>query len=223
MSSSRLLSPSFAFVVALAVLALSGCATTRPVAYTGIASAPQLAPNNDGNADRIPYIYTADVDWSHYSAVLVDAVTIYRGPDAQFEKIDEREKKTLSGYMLTTFRERLQTRFRLVNAPAPGALRVKLTLTGAKPTPKVLGTVTRFDVAGGAYNITQSARGGEGALIGSVSFAVEIFDAETNRLLSAYVSKQFPNAMNVAATFGRLEAAKVGIEKGAEDLLAHLN
>jgi hypothetical protein len=80
----------------------------------------------------------------------------------------------------------------------------------------------RFDLAGGPYNAVQAARGKEGAFTGSVSYAVEIFDSTTEELLMAYVSKQYPNAWNLGATFGRMNAANVGLEKGAEDLLAQL-
>lgn len=59
-------------------------------------------------------------------------------------------------------------------------------------------------------------------MAGSVNYAVEIYDAPSNRLLSAYVTKQYPNAMNAGATFVRLKGSKVGIEKGADALLADL-
>ncbi|HWT99240.1 MAG TPA: DUF3313 family protein, partial [Terriglobales bacterium] len=64
----------------------------------------------------------------------------------------------------------------------------------------------------------QSVRGGEGLMTGSVLYAVEIYDAETTRLLAAYVTKQYPNAYNVGATMGSLAAAKTGIDKGADAL-----
>lgn len=66
----------------------------------------------------------------------------------------------------------------------------------------------------------QAARDKEGLLTGSVSYAVEIYDATDNRLLSAYVTKQYPNALNAGASFGALSASKVGIRKGADALLA---
>ena len=50
----------------------------------------------------------------------------------------------------------------------------------------------------------------------------QIYDAPSNRLLMAFVTKQHPNAMNVAATFGSLRAAKTGLDKGAEELLGRL-
>jgi hypothetical protein len=58
--------------------------------------------------------------------------------------------------------------------------------------------------------------------MGSVSYSVEIYDAASNLLLKAFVTKQYPNAMNIVATFGSLHAAKTGIEKGADALVASL-
>lgn len=202
-------------------LAVAGCSTTRPVAYSGLASSAHL--ESSAASDRIPYEYFADVNWGAYSNIIVDPVTIYRGNDHQFEKITEEDKKILARHMHEQFREKLGSRYNIVHNPGSGTLRIRLTLAGAKSTPMVLGTFLRFDVAGGTYNLVQSARGKEGALTGSVSYAVEIYDSSTLHLLGAYVGKQYPNAYNVKATLGSLDAAKVGIEKAAEDLLARLN
>jgi hypothetical protein len=77
-------------------------------------------------------------------------------------------------------------------------------------------------MAGNLYNGVQAVRGGEGAMTGSVMYAVEIFDAPTNRLLTAYVTKQYPNAMNPMATFGSLTASQSGVDSGSDMLLAQL-
>lgn len=68
----------------------------------------------------------------------------------------------------------------------------------------------------------QSVRGEEGIFLGSVTYAVEVRDAQDGRLLKAYASKQYPNAMNVGASVGKLSAAKTGTNKGAQDLLNQL-
>ncbi|WP_369980414.1 DUF3313 domain-containing protein [Xanthomonas bundabergensis] len=220
MKTSSLLCP-----LALALcLGSAGCASTRPVVYSGLASSQQLRPNLGDRSGRVPYDYSAGADWRDYDSAVLESVAIYRGPDNQFdEKVSEQDKAELAQFMRTAFGEALQARFPLANRPRPGSLRVALTLTGAKKTPQVAGTVTKFDLAGGPYNVVQSIRGKEGALSGSVSYAVEVYDATSNRLLSAYVSKQYPNAMNVKASIGGLGAAKAGIRKGAEDLVARLD
>ena len=69
----------------------------------------------------------------------------------------------------------------------------------------------------------QSVRGGQGAFSGSVSYAVEVYDSGNGRLLKAYVSKQYPNLMNLVAAFGSLGAAKTGIDKGADALVEQLH
>jgi uncharacterized protein DUF3313 len=47
-----------------------------------------------------------------------------------------------------------------------------------------------------------SARDKQAIFSGSVSYAVEIYDSASNRLLCAYVAKQYPWAENLFASFG---------------------
>ncbi|WP_297836318.1 DUF3313 domain-containing protein [Pseudomonas sp.] len=201
-------------------LAMAGCAGTSPSLYSDIDSSARLAPNTDDDSDRVPYIYKANADWNKYSAVILEPVTLYQAPDNQFGDLTQADRQTLTQYMQRQFSERLQERFKLTRVAALNALRVKLTLTGAQTTTPFLGTFTRFDLAGGPYNIVQSIRGKEGSFTGSVSYAVEIYDASNNRLLNAYVTKQYPNSLNISATRGSLSAAKTGIDKGADALVA---
>jgi hypothetical protein len=219
--NSRAFIPGFA--ATLATFALAGCAGTRPVPYSGIASSSQLSPNQGNNANHVPYSYATTVDWRSYTNVIVDPVQIYAGQDSQFEKVSDSDKTELAQYMEETFREQLRQRLTVVgDASLPNTLRIRLTLTGAKKTTAFVSTFTRFDLAGAPYNVVQSIRGGQGTFTGSVSYAVEIYDAGSGRLLSAYLEKQYPNAMNVGATFGGLSASKAGVRKGANELIAKL-
>jgi uncharacterized lipoprotein YmbA len=206
----------------LVAAALAACSTTQPNRYEGISSSNQLRANLDDKNGRMPFRTTNPVPWGRYGNVLVDPVIVYQGRDAQFDDIESNEKEQLASYMRDVFSDRLSQRLRLVRDAQPGTLRVRLTLTGAKANTAFVSTVTRFDLAGGPYNAVQGMRGKEGAFMGSVMYSVEIFDALTGELLDAFVAKQYPNAMNVAATVGRLKAARVGLEKGAEDLVAQL-
>jgi hypothetical protein len=198
--------------------ALAACSTPEPAAYSGLASSLYLAPNARDDTGHIPYSYATGVNWRSYDKLIIDPVTIYRGPDQQFGDLSEIDKAKLAAYMDDAFAEKLRHRFTLVSAAMPSTLRLKLTLTGAATNTAVLAPLTRFDLSGGLYNGVQSVRGGEGLMTGSVLYAVEIYDAATARLLGAYVTKQYPNAYNIGATMGSLAAAKTGIDKGAEAL-----
>jgi hypothetical protein len=218
-----LMRPSFAAVTLLLLAAtLAACSTTQPNRYEGISSSEQLRPNGDDPSGRMPYRAANPMSWGSYANVLVDPVVVYEGRDSQFENIEPKEKNELAAYMRAVFSEQLGKRFRLVPDARPGTLRVRLTLTGAQANTAFVSTITRFDLAGGPYNAVQGMRGKEGAFIGSVMYSVEIFDAFNGELLDAFVAKQYPNAMNVAATIGRLKAARVGLDKGAEALVAQL-
>jgi hypothetical protein len=171
----------------------------------------------------VPFEYWAQANWRSYSTFILEPVAIYQGADNQFEKVSEEDKTALAQYMQTRFTAKLGTRFKSVATPSSNTLRIKVTLTGAKDTKRVVSTFTRFDMLGTPYNVVQAARGREGAFTGSVSYAVEIYDASTNQLLGAYVTKQYPNPYNLKATLGKKKASMAGIEKGADQLLAYLS
>ncbi len=214
-----------AFAVGATVAILAGCASEKPVAYSGIVSAPYLRTNLGDDRGRIPYAYSTQPNWRAYTKVVIDPVQIYSGADNQFGDIKEADKAELANYMQKTFTERLGKRFEVANPAGqagPGTLRVKLILTGAETTTPFLGQFVHFDLGGSVYNGVEAAKGGKSAFGGSVSFAVEIYDSAEHRLLNAYVSKQYPNAMNLTAAFGSLSAARTGIDKGADALLARL-
>lgn len=200
----------------------AACSGVDPVRYSGLASSPQLVANPRDDAGTTPFRTATPVAWRSYTKAIVEPVTIYSGPDNQFGSMSEADKAILARHMQTEFTRRLASRFQIVQAPSPGTVRVKLTLTGATTTTPVVGTFTHLDLAGNLYNAIQAVRGREGLIAGSVLYAVELSDASTNALLSAYVAKQFPGALNVMASFGTLEAAKVGIGKGADDLVTQL-
>ena len=210
-------------VAALAACgALTACASTQPVPYSGIASSSQMRASARDETERIPYEYKSAADLRAYSRFTVDPVVVYAGADNQFEDISEQDKNELAKYMQARFSDRLAALAKNNADPHAQALRIRLTLTGAKENTPVLSTLSRFDLLGGPYNAVQAVRGKEGALTGSVSFAVEIYSASTNELLAAYVSKQYPNAWNLGAGIGSMSASKTGIDKGADELVAYL-
>jgi len=207
----------------VACAALTACASTQPVPYSGIASSGQMRPSAHDETGHIPYEYKSAADLRTYSKFSVEPVVVYRSADNQFEDLSEQDKNELAKYMEATFSDKLAALSRNSDAPSAQALRIKLTLTGAKKNTPVLSTLSRFDLVGGPYNAVQAARGKEGALTGSVSFAVEIYSASTNQLLAAYVSKDYPNAWNLGASMGALSASKTGIDKAADELVVYLS
>ena len=201
---------------------LAGCATDEPIAYADVASSAYLAPAADDQTARTPLRYSAQADWRQYDKVMIDPVVIYKGRDQQFGDMPDSERDQLAQYMQQQFSSRLAKHFSVVQRPGPNTLRVKLTLTGATKNTPGLATLSRFDVAGAVYNGVQTIRDGEGAFTGAVKYVVEVHDAKTGKLLSAFTAKQYPKPYDLPAGVGALAAAKAGIDRGSEEFVAQL-
>jgi hypothetical protein len=217
-------SPKDFLALALCFAALAGCSTTRPVDYQRLTSTSQLVPNPQGNHGHVPFLYSAaETDWHKYHAVIVDPVTVYSGPDEQFGKTSDADKAVLATYMQTRFTEALKPKFAVADVPGPTTLRVHLTLTGVETSTPVLCTLTKVAPINALVNVVQTARDKQAIFTGSVSYAVEIYDSASNRLLRAYVAKQYPWAENLFASFRTLDASRSGVRTGVKDLVAQLD
>jgi len=219
--------PKFLPIPPLAAVAvtllLAACSTPDPVAYGGLSSSSYLKPNQADSSGHVPYAFSSPVDWRRYSKAVIEPVAVYTGLDNQLEDLSPEDRIELATYMQEEFANALAKRFRPAAGSGPDTLRIRVTLTGAATNTAVISTLAHFDLTGTLYNGVQAVRGGEGMMMGSVSYAVEIYDAPSNRLLEAFVAKQYPGAYNIGATFGSLAAAKTGIDKGAEALAQRFN
>lgn len=203
-------------------LLMTGCSSQSPFPYSGIDSARQLRPYSD-ESGRVPFRYATPVDWRQYHSLMLEPVVIYNGADNQFSDIEPRERQALANFMTAEFSEKLGQHFRFASAPTAATLRIRVTLTGAETTTPVLATFSRFDIGMGSYNLVQAARDRKGTFTGSVSYAVEIYDASSSRLLESYVAQQYPKTLDISSTFGPLSAARAGISRGAEDLVSRIS
>lgn len=207
----------------LCMVGMAGCAATTPVQYKGLESTAQLAPNPNGQSRHIPFYYSApDAQLAGYNHVVLDAVTVYAGEDQQFGSLSAAERQQLASYMQAQFGQSLGQKYVLTSMAGPDTLRIHLTLTGASASTPVLSTVKQIVPVGAVLGTLKSAADKPSRSLGSVTYAVEIYDSQSGRLLRAFVAKQYPAAENISASLGTLRAAETGIEKGARNLLTQL-
>lgn len=203
-------------VAAVACLAMAGCSSSTPVAYQELASAQHLHPVKD---DEKPFQYrNPTVRWASYAKILIDPVSIYDGRDGQFGSVSAEDRQIIADYMKTEFAETLGGKYQIVQAADPTAVRLHLTLTGIEKSTPVLSTISHLAPIGIVVNGGLQAAGSNGTSFGSVSYAVELLDAATGALLDAYVTRQTPDALDVTASIGYLDAAKEGVRIGATHL-----
>ena len=207
----------------LGLAVLTGC-TSAGVGYQGLASAPELATAPKNMDQHLAVAYAAkNVDLTSYKSVTIDPVTIYTAGDQKFGTLSNADKVDLASYMQKCFGLALSKEFSVSAAASPTTLRVHLTLMGVEENTPVLSTLSRIVPARIVLDSGLSVADRHAPLMGSVSYAVEVFESTSNRLLRAYVAKDYPMAINILATFRTLDAARAGIRNGSTELLRRLN
>ncbi|MFS8038335.1 DUF3313 domain-containing protein [Xanthobacter sp. AM11] len=214
------MNPALVLAAGVLVLAVAGCANSpEPNKYQFLASSPQLTRNGGSEPRQTPYAFQAEgAPLSRFSGVHLLPVSIYDGADHQFGPLSAEDKARLAAFAQQQFREALARNGLLAEAPGPGVVELKVTLTGAQASVPVLATASKLTPVGFALTGVNAVTGAEGRFNGVVMYAVEFRDAPSRQIVWAYVTKQFPNAMNIAATLDPLDAARDGLKQGAEDL-----
>lgn len=200
------------------LLILSGCANSpAPNRYQDLASAPYLAPATEAGG-RTPFAYGGAQALRAYRAVHLLPVRIYGGADQQFGTLTGAERAQLATAAERAFRAALARHGILAAGPGPEAVDLAITLTGAQASVPVVATASRLTPVGFAMSGLTAATGGEGRFSGVVIYAVEFRAPASRQILWAYVTKQYPNALDIAATLDPLDAARAGLKAGAEEL-----
>jgi hypothetical protein len=199
------------------------CQATHPVAYAGLGSSPFLQANPQDATGHLPYVYYAqDADLASYRAAIFEPVTIYQGADAQLGDLSAEHVQQLAAYMQTQFQQALANRFYPATAIGASVLRLHITLTGASRSIPVLSTAGQVVPVGAVLGALRGAHDKARKTLGSVSYAVEVYDSSTNRLLRAFIVYEYPRPEDVRASVGPLGSSEASIRRGASLLVSQL-
>ena len=213
--------------LALASMALAlpaaADAQTRDHAPVSLHSSRKMMQDKP-NSESWTYVQPAS-RFQKYRTVIVSDTTVYRGPDAQFEGIDQADRTKFANIVTQELRSEIAKSFPAPATPQADTLRLHVTILGAQKTTGGIATATRVTPFGFATTALKSVLGKPGSLTGSVLFAVEVHDAKTNELLLAAVRRRTPDALDIPATLSTGDTVKAvarefadGARKRLEDL-----
>ena len=161
--------------------------------------------------DEKPFQYrNADARLGDYTKILIDPVTIYDRSRRAVWFCSAEDRQIIADYVTAKFPEILGEKFQIVQTADPTTMRLHLTLTGIEKSTPVLSTLSHLTPVGLVVNSGMQAAGRNGTQFGSVSYAVELSDSTTHKLLYAYVTKQTADALDVTASIGYLDAGERG-------------
>ena len=157
----------FLLPVALTV-ALAGCAGRSAPDVINING---LIPVTDTKRPNVRAYEIPTFDHSRYNGLLIDAADVYSGSDAGFGDVSVADRERLAAMLTSEFKRVLTPDFRLVSTPAPGVVRVHLTLVGVNESHPVLSTALRLTPAGLALSAVRGVESKSALFTGSISMA----------------------------------------------------
>lgn len=196
------------FVASALALAIATPVTaqTKDHAPVSLKSSTMMTQDKAGS-ENWTYAQPRDV-FTKYRTVIVDQTTVYQGPDAQFDDIDQADRIKAASVITGELRQEIAKTFPSPAKPQADTLRLKVTILGATKTKGGIATATRVTPVGFGLSAIKSALGKPGTFTGSVLFAVELYDARTNQLLLAAVRRRTPDPLDVPATISQDETIK---------------
>jgi hypothetical protein len=202
-------------MLASAVLLAGACATETPL-QTELTRAVPLQQSGDvagraGLAYRVP-----NVDLRKYSRLIVAPVQVYQGDDADFGGATDQQKQAMVDFMQQETIRALGPR--ATTASGPGVARLHLTLAGMEGNTPVAATASRIIPVGLVVNLASHVRGASGTFTGSLTYAAEFIDSQTNDTIGVFIQKRFPDVFDFGATLSSEAAQRRAFGAAAEQL-----
>jgi hypothetical protein len=216
-----------AMIVAFSVLSvafLAACAakdeTSGPPSSLG--SSGELTPHTSisgAYAYRAPNLPRQALK---YRRLILEPVVVYTGPEAAFGSFSPTEQQEFARQVDDELRKALEAKFVLATTPAADVARIHPTLLGVSRTVGGVATVTRVLPIGVAINAVRGVAGAGGTLTGAIDIAVEIYDSQSDVLLSSDVRTEAPRIIDITATFSTADTVRAAARNIADELVQGL-
>jgi hypothetical protein len=171
------------------VLVAGGCAQTSraPDAQDSGFLGADYALLKPGKPDQAQLVYfRSGVEWSRYRKILLDPVTGWKGRESAGRGISPQDEQMLVNYFFSVIRAALEKEgFKLVTAPEPDTLRVRVAITKAQESDVALNVISTVIPALHALSSLEKAATGKPSFVGEAQIEVKVTDALTGELLAA--------------------------------------
>jgi hypothetical protein len=199
---------------AAAAMLLGGC-VERPV-QPEVINVTGLIPITDTKTPDVHAYRAPNFDRSKYHGLYIEPTTLYSGPDADFGDVSLEDRQSIATKLTTEMQRVLAPNFSVLNAPAPGVVRLHMTLVGINQSKPLISTALRLTPAGLVMTATHAVRDKPAAFTGSINMAAVVYDSETGQVLAAWQGVFAPPAMDLTSGLTPLRAADLSTTRAAE-------
>ncbi len=183
--------PGKAFTSLFAALLLSGCAAggmheVKPSGFLGDYS--QLRSGGDDRA-ALTY-FKPGLDLKPYRRLMFERVVVLLSDDAEYRAVDPATLKELADYYQQAILAAFKDGYEITDQPGPGVLRVRVAITGLKPSRPVSNTLSTIIPVGIVVAGATKAVSGENLGTGEAATEFELLDAQSGERLAAAVDRR---------------------------------
>jgi len=201
----------YASAAALVVLAATACAPSRqtrgPVAESGfLRDYSQLKPGKEGQA-KLVYI-NPNVDWSHYTALMFESVTLWPGKDGKLASLPPKDQQMLADRLYKAVYDAVSKEIKMVKAPGPGVMRARVALTEAEPTNVPLNAIATVVPQLRMLTTITGLAADTALTVGSATVEGDVTDSMTGQRLAAFVDERVgQRSVQAFGTWSQVQAA----------------
>ena len=179
-------------------MALAGCETEATtsvgdsVRSSGFLSDYSMLRRGD-ESEAISVYWNDQVDFSVYTKMLIEPVTIWANPDTELSEVPAEERQELANTFHAALQEALSEDFEIVQVPGPNTIRVRVALTEAVVSSPVLDTISTYIPQARLVSTILTLGSDTKAFVGSARTEGEARDALSGVLLAAGIDQRAGN------------------------------
>ncbi len=170
----------------------NGCAKTqqvKSVETSGFLGDYSQLQEGKGDMALLHYV-NPEADFSAYDKIILDSVTIWAGEDSKVENLPEEDRDNIAHYLYSAVKKQLEKDYRIVDEPGEGTMRIRLALTEAGSSVRVMDILTTYLPPARLISEGKRLATGTHAFVGRASVEVDVIDTVTNQRLAAAVDKR---------------------------------
>lgn len=180
----------FAAVLVLACM-LAACATHQARDVTPTTFLGDYSMLKEGGEGRAVLVYIdPQADFKSYHAIMMEPVRLYASGKHGMEKLTPEDRQIILNYADAAIREQLGKDYKLVTAPGPGVMRLRVAITEAEDANVTLDTISTIVPIGLALGGLAALGTGEWAFTGSAGVEAEGLDSVSGKRLFAAVDRR---------------------------------
>lgn len=205
--------------LAALLVMLAACASKGPE----VIKTDGLIPIKETKLPNVRAYRAPDFDRSQYHAMLIEPATLYQGTDADWGNASPEDRQRIADKLTSEFKRVLGEKYKLVDQPGPGVVRIDLTLVGIDQSHPVLSTALRLTPAGLVMSGVRGVQSKGAPFTGSINIAALASDSESTKVLATVQAIVEPNAVNLTSGLTPLRAAELSTTRAAEAFRDYLD